>query len=34
MRDTFDGLMAVMEKFFKAHAAAMKKAKARPKLLN
>jgi serine protease Do len=34
MRDAFDGLMAVMEKFFKAHAAAARKAKARPKLLN
>ncbi len=34
MRDAFDGLMAVMEKFFKAHAAALKKAKAKPKLLN
>ena len=34
MRDTFDGLMAVMEKFFKAHASQLKKAKSRPKLLN
>jgi serine protease Do len=34
MRDAFDGLMVVMEKFFKAHASAMKKAKAKPKLLN
>ncbi len=34
MRDAFDGLMAVMEKFFKAHASAMRKGKSKPKLLN
>ncbi|MBS1150244.1 MAG: HtrA protease/chaperone protein [Myxococcaceae bacterium] len=34
MRDAFDGLMAVMEKFFKSHGSAMKKAKVNPKLLN
>lgn len=34
MRDAFDGLMSVMEKFFKAHASALKKAKSKPKLLN
>ncbi len=34
MRDTFDGLMAVMEKFFKAHVSSLKKSKSKPKLLN
>lgn len=34
MRDAFDGLMAVMEKFFKSHGTALKKAKAKPRLMN
>ncbi len=34
MRDAFDGLMVVIEKFFRAHGSASKRGKTKPKLLN